>query len=162
MTAPTLLPRTPEQQAELDAALLDLFQRRITFNQTLGLQIQSVQPGDVRATFDMRPELVGHYAHGRLHGGVISATLDHMGGLAVIVGIAARHPHDTVQQVMARFTKVGTIDMRVDYLRQGLGRQFTVTAEVMRLGGRIGSTQMRLVNEEGTLIATGAAAYTVA
>jgi uncharacterized protein (TIGR00369 family) len=162
MTAPTLVPRTPEQQAELDAALLDLFQRRITFNQTLGLQIQSVQPGDVRATFDMRPELVGHYAHGRLHGGVISATLDHMGGLAVIVGIAARHPHDTVQQVMARFTKVGTIDLRVDYLRQGLGRQFTVTAEVMRLGGRIGSTQMRLVNEQGTLIATGAAAYTVA
>ena len=105
MTAPTLVPRTPEQQAELDAALLDLFQRRITFNQTLGLQIQSVQPGDVRATFDMRPELVGHYAHGRLHGGVISATLDHMGGLAIIVGIAARHPHDTVQQVMARFTK---------------------------------------------------------
>ena len=162
MTAPTLLPRTPEQQAEVDAALLDLFQRRITFNQTLGLQIQSVQPGDVRATFDMRPELVGHYAHGRLHGGVISATLDHMGGLAIIVGIAARHPHDTVQQVMARFTKVGTIDLRVDYLRQGLGKQFTVTAEVMRLGGRIGSTQMRLVNEEGTLIATGAAAYTVA
>ena len=162
MTAPTLVPRTPEQQAELDAALLDLVQRRITFNQTLGLQIQSVQPGDVRATFDMRPELVGHYAHGRLHGGVISATLDHMGGLAVIVGIAARHPHDTVQQVMARFTKVGTIDLRVDYLRQGLGRQFTVTAEVMRLGGRIGSTQMRLVNEQGTLIATGAAAYTVA
>jgi uncharacterized protein (TIGR00369 family) len=162
MTAPPLVTRTPEQQAEVDAALLDLFQRRITFNQTLGLQIQSVQPGDVRATFDMRPELVGHYAHGRLHGGVISATLDHMGGLAVIVGIAARHPHDTVQQVMARFTKVGTIDLRVDYLRQGLGRQFTVTAEVMRLGGRIGSTQMRLVNEQGTLIATGAAAYTVA
>ena len=162
MTAPTLLPRTPEQQAEVDAALLDLFQRRITFNQTLGLQIRSVQPGDVRATFDMRPELVGHYAHGRLHGGVISATLDHMGGLAIIVGIAARHPHDTVQQVMSRFTKVVTIDLRVDYLRQGLGKQFTVTAEVMRLGGRIGSTQMRLVNEEGTLIATGAAAYTVA
>jgi uncharacterized protein (TIGR00369 family) len=162
MSSPPLAPRTPEQQAEVDAALLDLFQRRITFNQTLGLQIQSVQPGDVRATFDMRPELVGHYAHGRLHGGVISATLDHMGGLAIIVGIAARHPHDTVQQVMSRFTKVGTIDLRVDYLRQGLGRQFTVTAEVMRLGGRIGSTQMRLVNEEGTLIATGAAAYTVA
>ena len=50
----------------------------------------------------------------------------------------------------------------MDYLRQGLGRLFTVTAEVMRLGGRIASTQMRLVNEEGTLIATGAAAYTVA
>ena len=162
MTVPALQPRTPAEQALVDEALVDLFEYKITFNQTLGLKIASVQPGDVRATFDMRPELVGHYAHGRLHGGVISATLDHMGGLAVIVGIAARHPHDSVQQVMTRFTRVGTIDLRVDYLRQGLGRQFTVTAEVMRLGGRIGSTQMRLVNEEGILIATAAAAYTVA
>ena len=162
MTTPALAPRSADEQAAVDAAMLDLFERLITFNQTLGLKIASVQPGDVRATFDMRPELVGHYAHGRLHGGVISAALDHMGGLAIIVGVAARHPHDNVQQVMARFAKVGTIDLRVDYLRQGLGKRFTVTAEVMRLGGRIGSTQMRLVNEEGTLIAIGAAAYTVA
>ena len=162
MTAPALKLRTADEQAAVDAAMLDLFERRITFNQTLGLKIQSVQPGDVRATFDMRPELVGHCAHGRLHGGVISAALDHMGGLAIIVGVAARHPHDSVQQVMARFSRVGTIDLRVDYLRQGLGRRFTVTADVLRLGGRIGSTQMRLANEEGTLIATGAAAYTVA
>ena len=162
MTAPAVPPRSAAEQALVDAALVDLFERKITFNQTLGLKIVSVHPTDVRATFDMRPELVGHYAHGRLHGGVISAVLDHIGGLAVIVGIAARHPHDNVQQVMTRFAKFGTIDLRVDYLRQGLGQQFTVTAEVMRLGGRIASTQMRLVNEEGTLIATGAAAYAVA
>ena len=62
---------------------------------------------------------------------------------------------------MQRFSKMGTIDLRVDYLRQGLGQQFTATAEATRLGARIGSTQMRLVNEEGTLIATGAAAYVV-
>ena len=49
-----------------------------------------------------------------------------------------------------------------EYLRQGLGRHFVATAEPTRLGGRIGSTQMRLVNDEGTLIATAAAAYVVA
>ena len=80
----------------------------------------------------------------------------------MVVGIAARHANDTAQQVLHRFSRLGTIDLRVDYLRQGLGQQFTVTAEVLRLGGRIANTQMRLVNEEGTLIATGAAAYTVA
>jgi uncharacterized protein (TIGR00369 family) len=162
MSEPAQPPRSAQEQARVDAALVDLFQHRITFNQTLGLKIVSVLPHDVRATFDMRPELVGHYLHGRLHGGVISATLDHMGGLAVVVGIAARHAHDTAQQVLHRFGRLGTIDLRVDYLRQGLGKQFTVTAEVLRLGGRIANTQMRLVNEEGTLIATGAAAYTVA
>jgi uncharacterized protein (TIGR00369 family) len=160
-TAP-LVPRSTEEQARLDAALVGLFERRITFNQTLGLQVLSVRPGDVRGRILMRPELVGHYAYGRLHGGVISATLDAMGGLALMVGIAERHPHDNTLQVMQRFAKMGTIDLRIDYLRPGLGQHFIATAEVTRLGGRIGSTQMRLVNDEGTLLATGAAAYVVA
>jgi uncharacterized protein (TIGR00369 family) len=162
MTTAPLVPRSTEEQARLDAALVELFERRITFNQTLGLQVLSVRPGDVRGRILMRPELVGHYAYGRLHGGVISATLDAMGGLALMVGIAERHPHDNTMQVMHRFAKMGTIDLRIDYLRPGLGQHFIATAEVTRLGGRIGSTQMRLVNDEGTLLATGAAAYVVA
>ena len=162
MTAAAPLPRSAEEQALLDAELVLLFQERITFNQTLGLKIESVRPGDVRGTFAMQPELVGHYAYGRLHGGVISAVLDAMGGLALMVGIAERHPHDNMLQVMQRFSKMGTIDLRVDYLRPGLGRHFVASAEPTRLGGRIGSTQMRLVNDEGTLLATGAAAYVVA
>jgi len=169
MTLPTsaaplvpLVHRSPEEQARLDAALIDLFETKISFNQVLGLKIASVKSGDVRATFEMRQDLVGHYSYGRLHGGVIAAVLDAMGGLALMVGIAERHPHDNMLQVMQRFSKMGTIDLRVDFLRQGLGRQFTATAVATRLGGRIGSTQMRLVNEEGTLISTGAAAYVVA
>lgn len=157
----TIANRSAEEQAQLDAALVDLFEQRIRFNQVLGLQIASVSPGDVRARFDMRPELVGHYAYGRLHGGVISAVLDAMGGLALMVGIAQRHAGDNTMQVMHRFIKMGTIDLRVDFLRPGLGQHFVATAEVIRLGGRVGSTQMRLHNEAGTLLATAAAAYIV-
>jgi uncharacterized protein (TIGR00369 family) len=155
-------PRSAEEQARLEAALVELFERRITFNTVLGLKIDSVRPGDVRASFAMRPELVGHYAYGRLHGGVISATLDALGGLALMVGIAERHPADDTSQVMHRFGRMGTIDLRIDYLRPGLGKRFFASAEVTRLGGRIGSTQMRLVSDDGQLIATGAAAYVVA
>jgi uncharacterized protein (TIGR00369 family) len=158
----TQAPRSAQEQAQLEAALVDLFERRISFNQVLGLKITAARPGEVRATFEMRPELVGHYSYGRLHGGVISAVLDAMGGLALMVGMAERHPQDNTLQVMQRFSKMGTIDLRVDFLRQGLGKHFVATAEPTRLGGRIGSTQMRLVNDEGTLIATGAAAYVVA
>ena len=161
MTAAPMVPRSAEEQARLDAELVELFERRITFNQTLGLKIESVRPGDVRASLPMRPELVGHFAYGRLHGGVISAVLDAMGGLAAMVGVAERHAQDSAQQVLHRFARLGTIDLRVDFLRPGLGRHFVATAEVTRLGGRVGSTQMRLVNDEGTLIATGAASYIV-
>jgi uncharacterized protein (TIGR00369 family) len=161
VTTSPAAPRSAEEQARLDAALIDLFEQRITFNQILGLKIASVQPGDVRARFDMRPELVGHYVYGRLHGGVISSVLDAMGGLALMVGIAEHHGGDNTLQVMHRFARMGTIDLRVDFLRQGLGQHFVATAAVTRLGGRVGSTQMRLVNDEGTLIATAAAAYII-
>jgi len=158
----TLTLRSAEEQARLDAAFIDLYEHKITFNEVLGLKIASVRPGDVRGLLTMKPELVGHYTYGRLHGGVISAVLDAMGSLALMVGIAERHPHDNTLQVMQRFGRMGTIDLRVDFLRPGLGRHFVATAEPTRLGGRIGSTQMRLVNDEGTLIATAAAAYVVA
>ena len=158
---PPLPPRSADEQARLDAALVDMFEQRITFNTVLGLKVLSVKPGDVRGRITMRPELVGHYTYGRLHGGVISATLDAMGGLALMVGIAERHPADSMMQVMQRFSRMGTIDLRIDYLRPGTGTWFEATADVTRLGGRIGSTQMRLVNEQGTLIATGSAAYVI-
>jgi uncharacterized protein (TIGR00369 family) len=107
----------------------------------------------------MRPELVGHYQHGRLHGGVISATLDAMAGLAIMVALGEKHPEESAEQVMHRFSRLGTIDLRIDYLRQGIGSHFTASAEVLRLGGRVGSVQMRLINDEHVLVATGAASY---
>ncbi len=153
--------RSAEEQHSLDLALADIFEQRIVFNTVLGLKILSVQHGDVRGRIDMRPELVGHFSYGRLHGGVISATLDAMGGLALMAAIGERHLAETAQQVMHRFSKMGTIDLRIDYLRQGIGQHFIASTEVTRLGGRIGSVQMRLHNDEGLLIATGAGAYAV-
>lgn len=162
MTVPAPAPRrSPEEQACLDAALSDLFQRRIAFNQTLGLEIVSARAPAPGIRFAMRPELIGHYLYERLHGGVISATLDAMGSFALMVAIGEQHADENTAQVMHRFAKMGTIDLRVDYLRPGVGTAFVASAEVTRLGGRIGSTQMRLTNDQGSLIATAAAAYVI-
>ncbi|MFY9514281.1 MAG: thioesterase family protein [Rubrivivax sp.] len=153
--------RSAAEQTRLDAALTELFNHRISFNELLGLQVDGLQPGNTRLRFGMRPELVGHFLYGRLHGGVISSVLDAVGGLALMVAIAERHAGDSAEQVMQRFAKMGTIDLRVDFLRQGIGQQFVASGEVTRLGGRVGSTQMKLSNAQGDLIATAAAAYIV-
>jgi uncharacterized protein (TIGR00369 family) len=161
MTPPAAPRRSAEEQARFEAGLKEMFERSITFNQVLGLEVLSAKPGDVRGAFEMRPQFVGHFAYGRLHGGVTSSVLDAIGGLALMVAIAERHPADTASQAMARFARLGTIDLRIDFLRQGLGRRFIASAEVTRLGGRVGSVQMRLVNDELEVIATGAASYIV-
>jgi len=155
------LRRSGAEQARLDAALSDLFEQRIRFNQVLGLRIESLGATGPTLRFDMRPELVGHFLYGRLHGGVISAVLDATAGLGLMVAIAEKHPADDTDQVLQRFSRMGTIDLRVDFLRQGIGAHFIASAEVTRLGGRVAATQMRLHNDEGVLIATGAAAYVV-
>ncbi len=153
--------RSAEEQGRLEAMLREMFEHRISFNEILGLKVVSLDPVAPTLSFAMRPELIGHYQHGRLHGGVISAALDTVGGFAVTVAIAEKFNNEATEQVAHRFGRVGTIDLRIDYLRQGIGKTFTATGRVTRLGGRIASVQMTLENDAGLLIATGSAAYVV-
>ncbi len=148
-------------EEEFITGVKKVFEEMIVFNQLLGLKITSVLPERVTARIDMRNELVGHYAYNRIHGGVISAGLDAMGGLAVMVAIGARHMDESVPQRLQRFAKLGTIDLRVDYLRPGIGEWFELRAEVMRLGSRVASTRMEFLGADGKLLSTAAAAYIV-
>ncbi len=141
--------------------LVDIFERRIVFNQVLGLRVTEVLPDRVMGGLEMRPELVGHYAYNRVHGGVISACLDALGGLAVMAAMGARHMDESVEQRLQRFARLGTIDLRVDYLRPGIGERFVLKAEVLRLGSRVASTRMDFLHTNGTLLASAAAAYIV-
>ena len=148
-------------EPEFIEGLRDIFEEKIVFNQMLGLKIVSVRPEIVEARIDMKPELIGHYAHKRLHGGVISAALDATGGIAVMAAIGARHMDEPPAKRLGRFLKLGTIDLRVDYLRPGIGEFFTVRAEVIRLGSRVANTRMEFRNDAGELLSTGAGAYIV-
>ena len=151
----------PVFEAEFIAELKQLFEEKIVFNLTLGLKITAIEPHQVRARIDMRPELVGHYSFNRLHGGVISAGLDAMGGLAVMAAIGARHMDELPAQRLHRFSKLGTIDLRIDYLRPGISDYFELRAEVIRLGSRVASTRMEFLAADGKLLSTGAGAYIV-
>ena len=153
--------RGEAEQQRLEHALRDLFEERISFNRLLGVRVESFDPNDARVSFEMRPEFVGHYLYGRLHGGVISSVLDAAGGFALMCAIAEKFRADDAEQVLLRFARMGTIDLRVDFLHQGIGRRFEASASTTRLGGRIGSVQCRLEGDDGKLIATATAAYVV-
>jgi uncharacterized protein (TIGR00369 family) len=151
--------------AEFDAAFVEglrqIFEERIVFNGVLGLKITMMRPDRVSARLQMRRELVGHYSYNRLHGGVISAGLDAIGGLMVMAGIGARHMDEAPAQRLQRFSKLGTIDLRIDYLRPAIGEYFDLHGELLRLGSRVASTRMEFVGADGKLLSTGAGAYIV-
>jgi uncharacterized protein (TIGR00369 family) len=148
-------------EPEFVDALKDIFEHRIVFNQVLGLKIVDIAPERVVGRVAMQPQLVGHFAYNRVHGGVISASLDALGGLAVMAAIGARHMDEPVSQRLHRFGKLGTIDLRIDYLRPGIGEAFELRAEVLRLGSRVASTRMEFWGADGKLLSCGSAAYIV-
>src|SRR3990167_4464738 len=165
------MPKTPSVDVAPDAALqfepafiaglTRIFEESIVFNQVLGLKITSITPTKVTARIAMRHELVGHYSYNRIHGGVISAGLDAMGGLAVMAAIGAKHLDEAPEQRLHRFAKLGTIDLRIDYLRPGIGSHFELRAQVLRLGSRVATTRMEFLGPDGQIMSAGAAAYIV-
>ncbi len=151
----------PEFEPEFVAGLTKLFDEMIPFNRLLGLKITSLKADGVKGKIEMRPELIGHFITQRLHGGVISGGLDAMAGVAVMAAIGARHMDEAPMQRLHRFGKIGTIDLRIDYLRPASGDQFELCANVLRLGSRVATARMEFLGMDGTLLASGAAAYIV-
>jgi uncharacterized protein (TIGR00369 family) len=138
------------------AVLRRVMEHHIAFNKHLGIKVESFDADAPKLRFDMRPELVGNPMRQILHGGVISAVLDVAGGYAIMLSLAGNS-----EITPATFPKMGTIDLRVDYLRPGRGKYFIATARIVRKGSRIAVTHMELHNDAGELIATGGAAYVV-
>jgi uncharacterized protein (TIGR00369 family) len=140
----------------IQALMRKVMEELIAFNRHLGLKVESFDLEAPKLRFDMRPELVGNPSRQILHGGVISATLDVAGGFAIMMQLASE-----MSAIPTSFPKMGTIDLRVDYLRPGRGKHFIATARIVRKGSRIAVTHMELANDAGELIATGSAAYVV-
>ena len=158
---PPLVRRSAEEQTRLEQGMVDFFENSIPFHRLLGFKVESFTPDSSRIRLEIKPDIIGNPTHQRLHGGVIATILDAAGGFAISMGMAEKHCNETGEQLSPRFARIGTIDLRVDYLRQGQGRRFVATAKVLRLGGRIASTQMTLEAENGELLATGAGSYVV-
>lgn len=157
----TVVPAQPAFEPAFIEALTEIFEQKIVFNQMLGLKVVELGEDTVTGRIEMKTELVGHYAYHRIHGGAISAGLDAMGGLAAMAAIGARHRDEEPERRLERFAKLGTIDLRVDYLRPGIGSHFFLRAQVLRLGSRVASTRMEFFGPDGLLMACGAAAYIV-
>ena len=147
---------TKTRMEKAQALLRAVMEEHIAFNKHLGLKVESFDPAAPKLRFDMRPELVGNPARQILHGGVISATLDVAGGLAIMLSFAQE-----ATITPTSFPNIGTIDLRVDYLRPGRGKHFIATGRIVRKGSRIAVIHMELHNDEGELISTGSAAYAI-
>ncbi|WP_374979530.1 thioesterase family protein [Pseudomonas solani] len=143
---------------ELQQAVRRFFER-IPFNQVLGIQLGELSQEQVTMHLPMKDELIGNFVHGILHGGVISSLLDVTGGAMALIGAFERHQGLSTGERMERLSKLGTIDLRIDYLRPGRGRSFTATAVLLRSGNKVAVVRSELHADDGTLVAVGTGTY---
>jgi uncharacterized protein (TIGR00369 family) len=149
------------EDEEFVSVINELFSEKIPFNKLLGLKVESIGPDRVKTAFEMRDELMGNYDRGMLHGGVISSVIDATGGLAAFIGIQEKMRGKTLEARLAK-SRISTIDLRVDFLRPGLGKRFTATASTLRTGNKVVVTRIELHNDQNELIAVGTGSYLVA
>lgn len=143
---------------DLQQAVASFFQR-IPFNQVLGIELDELSSERVTMHLPMKPELIGNFVYGILHGGVISSLLDVCGGAMALIGAFANHQHLPPAERMSKLSKLGTIDLRIDYLRPGRGQRFTATATPLRAGNKVAVIRMELHNDEGVLVAVGTGTF---
>lgn len=150
-----------EELSQIYANVRTIFER-IPFNRQLGLTIEHIEVGYARVAFSMRDELVGNYLRNQLHGGVISATLDVTCGLVAFVDVATTIEGGiSMERKLERFLRLGTIDMRVDFLRPATGPAYVASARGVRVGKRIAVIRGELHGDAEELVATSVCTYLV-
>ena len=153
----------PEPESEMNPLLKivrDVYDQ-LPFNRLLGLNVAYLKADGAGFSFSMKNELIGNCVHGILHGGVISAVLDATGGMTATASAVERMQGLSADEIANWIARIGTIDMRIDYLRPGRGKEFVSTGTIMRTGRKVAVSRMELRNQEDLLIAVGTGAYIV-
>jgi len=89
----------------------------------LGFQLDAVRPGEAVIRAPYREDLIGDPDTGVMHGGVVTALLDHTAGTAAFAGFGG-------DKAMA------TLDLRLDYMRPAEpGRDVIAEAKTVKVSG---------------------------
>jgi uncharacterized protein (TIGR00369 family) len=147
-----------EEAVEL---LKDTYENRMPYNVFLGLEVVAIGREGVTVKVKMKEGLIGNFVRGMLHGGVISSLVDIVGGITSAVEVIKKMEGMPKKEIFRRIEKVSTVDLRVDYLRPGLGAYFLCAGTTVRMGGKVATIEMELTNDGGETIAVGRGTYLV-
>ncbi|PWC14677.1 thioesterase family protein [Brenneria corticis] len=139
----------------------DIFIYNMPFNGELGLELRHFAADRATLTFVRQSKLIGNALQNILHGGVIAAGLDVAAGLVCVGNTLLRHETISEHEFRQRLARMGTIDMRVDYLRPGHGEHFTITSQLLRGGNKVAVARADLHNERQSHIASATATYLI-
>jgi len=139
----------------------ELFVNGMPFNQFLNISVNALSAEQAAITFPWQDVFIGNPAQKILHGGIISAVLDNVGGMLAAASVIDKLTELDIKSVQQKLATLGTIDLRTDYLRPGKGEVFTASATLIRSGNKVCVCRMELHNEKAIQIAFGTGTYLV-
>ncbi|RUO18834.1 thioesterase family protein [Aliidiomarina haloalkalitolerans] len=135
---------------------------KIPFQKDLGIEVTQFNSQQSEVRFHWKESLIGNSPMQILHGGVTATALDTAGGVVIMASVIDKLSDDaSLEKVVERISRCGTIDLRVDYVRPGRGQEFIATATIIRSGNKVAVARMEMHNEDGMLIAFGTGTYIV-
>jgi len=141
--------------------IAEYWNNKMPFNQLLGLKITHFNSEKSEVRFVWQDKLIGNPMQKILHGGVTASALDLAGGVVAAANIIEQLGETTPEEIQQSLRKLGTIDLRTDFLRPGRGDEFIATAQIIRSGSKVAVARMELHNEQGDHIAFGTGTYMV-
>ena len=99
--------------------LTPMFESKPSFGKFLEREFESPDFDTPILVYQMRDDYVGNLIYRTLHGGVIASMLDDVGGHAVWLKAIEQSQGQPIEKKIKRVARIGSIDLRIDYLRPG-------------------------------------------
>jgi uncharacterized protein (TIGR00369 family) len=122
---------------------IESFFEEMPFADLLGVEVIEAEDGHAEGRLEMREELSWNADRLMAHGGVTFTLADTVGGAALVSEVDQPVP---------------TIDMRIDYHEVGSGDLYA-EADVVKVGDQVGSVDVEVYAEDGTLVADARGVY---
>lgn len=151
----------PMDQAAARRLIGEIFVYHMPFNCALGLKLDRLESDYAELSLENQTKLVGNSAQKILHGGVIASVLDVAAGLVCVTSALTRQESITEEELRQRLSRMGTIDLRVDYLRPGRGERFIASSSLLRGGNKVSVARVEFHNDAGLHIASATATYLI-
>ncbi len=147
--------RTSKPEPSEDEAFFELVREyapriinSVPYAQALGFKLTHLERSRALATAPWREELVGDTESGVIHGGVVTALLDNISGVAVI-------------SALSELKSTATLDLRIDYMRAAeKGRDLIGEAECYHVTRAVAFVRAFAYHEtKDKLVASASAAF---
>lgn len=149
---------TPINSEQILGLMIAAF-NQTPYHQHIGLVFDHTPEQGLYARFTKQPSLMGNTARNMVHGGVISAVFDALGGVLCSIELIEKYKHLDQTQGIRKLNRLCTVDLSINYHAPAKAELFIAKGEVVHQGSSIFHITMRMFDEKENLIASATANY---